>query len=212
MKRLEWAGSALDDLREFPQEARNEAGHQLHRVQCAKEPSDWKPMNAIGSGVRELRIHTNREHRVFYVVRFDDAVYVLSAFEKKSQKTKVRTRTWSNEIPIGHCAAPQPQGETMRDKIRRSSGNVFRDLGASDAEAENLRARSLMMIQLVSIIRRQGWTQTQAAKVLAVTQPRVSDLMCGKIDRFSVDSLIELFGRCGMTIAFSARRRTKRVV
>jgi phage-related protein len=87
MKRLEWVGSALDDLREFPQEARNEAGHQLHRVQCAKEPSDWKPMNAIGSGVRELRIHTNREHRVFYVVRFDDAVYVLSAFEKKSQKT-----------------------------------------------------------------------------------------------------------------------------
>ena len=70
MKRLEWVGSALDDLREFPQEARNEAGHQLHR-----------------SGVRELRIHTNREHRVFYVVRFDDAVYVLSAFEKKSQKT-----------------------------------------------------------------------------------------------------------------------------
>ena len=99
----------------------------------------------------------------------------------------------------------------MSDKIRRSSGNVFRDLGASDAEAENLRARSLMMIQLVSIIRRQGWTQTQAAKVLAVTQPRVCDLMCGKIDRFSVDSLIELFGRCGMTIAFSARRRTKRV-
>ena len=83
----------------------------------------------------------------------------------------------------------------MSDKIRRSSGNVFRDLGASDAEAENLRARSLMMIQLV----------------LAVTQPRVSDLMCGQIDRFSVDSLIELFGRCGMTIAFSARRRTKRV-
>jgi predicted XRE-type DNA-binding protein len=99
----------------------------------------------------------------------------------------------------------------MSEQIRRSSGNVFRDLGASEAEAENLRVRSVMMMQLESLIRKEGWTQREAARVLGVTQPRVSDLMRGKIGRFSVDSLIELYGRCGLAVTFSAKRKRRRV-
>jgi phage-related protein len=86
-KPIVWIGSSLDDLRSFPEEARNEAGHQLHRVQCGLEPTDWKPMKSIGVGVSEMRIRTGREHRVFFVARFAEAVYVLHAFEKKSAKT-----------------------------------------------------------------------------------------------------------------------------
>ncbi len=99
----------------------------------------------------------------------------------------------------------------MSEQIRRASGNVFRDLGASEAEAENLRVRSAMMMQLESLIRKEGWTQREAARILGVTQPRVSDLMRGKIGRFSVDSLIELYGRCGLAVTFSAKRKRRRV-
>ena len=80
-------GSALDDLRAFPEVARREAGHQLHLVQLGLAPDDWKPMSAVGAGVYEIRIHTAVEHRVFYVAKFSEGVYVLHAFEKKTQRT-----------------------------------------------------------------------------------------------------------------------------
>jgi predicted XRE-type DNA-binding protein len=67
------------------------------------------------------------------------------------------------------------------------------------------------MMELEELIRRKGWTQQEAAKALGVTQPRVSDLVRGKIDRFSVDNLIELLGRAGVEITFSAIRRKRRV-
>lgn len=88
MKRLKFAGSSPDDLRNFPAEARPQAGFHLYAVQRGLEPSDWKPMPAIGPGVREIRIHGLGEWRVIYVARFADAVYVLHAFKKKSQKTR----------------------------------------------------------------------------------------------------------------------------
>ena len=86
-KDLFWVGSALDDLRDFPPGARREAGHQLHLVQLGMEPGDWKPMPTVGSGVYEIRIRTEVEHRVFYIAKFTEGVYVLHAFEKKSQRT-----------------------------------------------------------------------------------------------------------------------------
>lgn len=86
-KALRWLGTALDDLRTFPPEARRIAGHQLHLVQLGLEPADWKPMSSIGPGVSELRIHTGLEHRVFYIAKFREGVYVLHAFQKKTRKT-----------------------------------------------------------------------------------------------------------------------------
>jgi putative addiction module killer protein len=89
-KPLVWLGSSLDDLREFPDDARKEAGFQLRRVQKGLSPVDWKPMTTVGQGVIEIRIHTGREHRVFYVAKFAEAVYVLHAFNKQTQKTPGR--------------------------------------------------------------------------------------------------------------------------
>jgi len=85
-----WLGSSLEDLRGFPEEARRTAGYQLRRVQEGLESNDWKAMADIGPGVKEIRLHTGAEHRVFYVARFAEAVYVLHAFEKKAQKTPKR--------------------------------------------------------------------------------------------------------------------------
>lgn len=80
-------GRSLDDLRDFPVEARREAGHQLHLVQLGLERDDWRPMPTIGPGVIEIRLHGETEHRVFYIASFGEAVHVLHAFEKKTRKT-----------------------------------------------------------------------------------------------------------------------------
>jgi phage-related protein len=83
-------GSSLDDLREFPEEARRAVGFELRAIQDGFEPRDWKPVSAVGAGVKEIRIHVQGEWRVIYVAKLSDAVYVLHAFQKKSQKTSRR--------------------------------------------------------------------------------------------------------------------------
>jgi phage-related protein len=89
-KRLLWVGSSLQDLKAFPEDARCIAGHQLHLVQQGLEPHDWKNMGSVGLGVCELRIHTSVEHRVLYVAKFEEGVYVLHAFQKNTRKTAQR--------------------------------------------------------------------------------------------------------------------------
>ncbi len=88
MKTLKFVGKSLDDLRDFPESARQRAGRQLHKVQKGEDPYDWKPMSGIGPGVKELRIHAEGQYRVIYVAKFKDAIYVLHAFQKKTQKTR----------------------------------------------------------------------------------------------------------------------------
>ena len=63
------------------------AGYQLGRVQQGLPPTDWKPMATVGAGVVEIRVHTRVEHRVFYVAKFEEAVYVIHAFEKRTPRT-----------------------------------------------------------------------------------------------------------------------------
>ena len=74
----------------FPDAARSEAGHELFLVQCGQVPRDFKPMSGIGGGVYEIRVHEAGEHRVFYIAKFPEAVYVLHAFEKRTRKTTRR--------------------------------------------------------------------------------------------------------------------------
>jgi predicted XRE-type DNA-binding protein len=92
-------------------------------------------------------------------------------------------------------------------KIRRGSQNVFRDLGFGPEEAENLRIRAELMVALSQVIESRGLTQVAAAKLLGVSQPRVSDLVRGKIDRFSVDTLIEMLGAAGVEVRVTTKQR-----
>jgi phage-related protein len=88
MKTVRFCGTALDDLRIFPDSARREAGYQLDRVQNGQAPTDWKPMTTVGRGVQEIRIRDETgAFRVIYIARLADAVYVLHCFQKKTQKT-----------------------------------------------------------------------------------------------------------------------------
>ena len=86
-KPLSWVGTALEDLRHFPEAARRQVGFELRRVQAGLEPSDWKPMTSVGPGVQEIRVDVGTAHRVFYVAKFAEAVYVLHAFEKRTRQT-----------------------------------------------------------------------------------------------------------------------------
>lgn len=88
-KPIQWVGSALDDLRRFPDEARQRAGYQLALVQSGLAPDDWKPMPSVGPGVCEIRIRTRQAHRVLYTARFQEAIYVLHVFEKRTRKTRL---------------------------------------------------------------------------------------------------------------------------
>ena len=83
-KPLVWLGDSREAIRAFPGDARQIAGFQLWRIQNGLEPNDWKSMPSVGLGVQEIRIHTGAEHRVFYIAKFAQAVYVLHAFQKKS--------------------------------------------------------------------------------------------------------------------------------
>ncbi len=88
MKRIVFLGDALDRLRGFPEGARKEAGVQLHKLQLGLEPSDWKPMASVGPGVREVRVREEGgAFRVIYLAQLPEAVYVLHAFQKKTEKT-----------------------------------------------------------------------------------------------------------------------------
>ena len=88
MKRIRFVGSAKDDLSAFPKAVRTRAGQELFMVQVGREPNDWKPLSIVGPGAREIRVRDEAgAFRVIYVARFEDAVYVLHAFQKKSQTT-----------------------------------------------------------------------------------------------------------------------------
>jgi len=88
MKPVRFMGSAKDDLGAFPKSARIRAGHELFMVQVGRNPDDWKPMGTVGAGACEIRVRDEAgAFRVVYVAKFEDAVYVLHAFQKKSRKT-----------------------------------------------------------------------------------------------------------------------------
>jgi phage-related protein len=82
-----WLGDSRERIRAFPEDVRMIAGFQIWRVQRGREPNDWKPMPSVGLGVQEIRIRTGAEHRVLYVARFAEAIYVLHAFEKRTRRT-----------------------------------------------------------------------------------------------------------------------------
>lgn len=90
-KLLDWIGPAHQELQDFPGTARHQAGVELRSVQKGMQPTDWKPLEAVGAGAAEIRVRSFQggtvQHRVIYVAKFPEAVYVLHAFEKKTQAT-----------------------------------------------------------------------------------------------------------------------------
>lgn len=88
IKEIEWRGSSLNDLREFPADARKNAGFKLEQAQQGLQPNGWKPINDWGSGVIEIKLEASAgTFRVVYVAKFEGVLYVLHCFQKKDQRT-----------------------------------------------------------------------------------------------------------------------------
>jgi phage-related protein len=93
-KEIRWVGSAYDDLLKFPNEPRRSAGFQLGKVQVGLDPDDWKPFDDVGVGTKEIRIReTSGIYRVMYVAKFEEALYVLHCFQKKTQETNKQNKS-----------------------------------------------------------------------------------------------------------------------
>jgi phage-related protein len=91
LKPVTFHGDSLDRVRDFPADARRQAGHELHQVQKGVDPSNWKPMPSIGAGVREIRVRdATGAYRVIYIATLPDAIHVLHAFQKKTRRTAKR--------------------------------------------------------------------------------------------------------------------------
>ncbi len=90
-------------------------------------------------------------------------------------------------------------------KATRSMGNVFRDVGFSAEKAASLKIRADLMIEISKIIKRRKLTQAAAAKLMGVTQPRISDLVRGKIELFSIDTLVDIIARTGGSVHVAVR-------
>src|SRR3954471_22134324 len=97
-------------------------------------------------------------------------------------------------------------------RVTPSTGNVFRDVGFSKEESEHLLVRADLLIQVQKAIASRGLKQAEAAKVLRVTQPRVSDLLRGRIDLFSTDGLIDMLARLGIGVRLVAKPAKSRKV
>ena len=87
MKPVVWLGDSRARVKAFDPPARHEVGLQLMFVQLGEAPSDWKPMGSVGTGVAEIRVQIGGAYRLIYLAKFDEAVYVLHVFQKKSRKT-----------------------------------------------------------------------------------------------------------------------------
>ncbi len=95
---------------------------------------------------------------------------------------------------------------TERVKMTRGSGNVFLDIGFSPDEAQNLQLRSDLMTRIERFVKRSNMTQTEAARALGVNQPRLNDLLRGKIDKFSLDALVNMLGHAGMRVELKVKK------
>ena len=135
MKPLVFLENSLDAVRAFPETTRRGIGLELWQVQNGLPPRDFWPMPDIGPGVNEIRIHRLGEWRVIYVAKFDDAVYILHAFEKKSRTTRLRVSSSHDNVISGSTDEKQcSQGTAVQRKhIRRSGLSQGRSDHSGDA-------------------------------------------------------------------------------
>jgi predicted XRE-type DNA-binding protein len=167
-------------------------------VHVGRMPTDFKPMPEVGAGAYEIRVRDEAgAFRVIYVAKFDDAVYVPHAFQKKTRATA------KADIDLAARRYKLISEELKRSRVRitRGSGNVFLDLGFPPHEAAVMLLRCELAEALRKWISREELTQAQAAKRLGGGQSRISEIACNKVDKLSLNYLVGLCAKAGLTVA-----------
>lgn len=181
--------NSWDAIRDFPDAPRYRAGAELRAVQSGLEPDDWKPMKTVGPGVREIRIRdASGTFRIMATLA--DRVLVLHAFQKKTQQTAAGYRT-------GDKAAQRLDGATMSVETFDS---VFDALADTQAESANMTARADLLLAMRERVKVWNITQEDAAARLGLTRPRLNDLLRGKLDKFSLDALVNIASAAGFKL------------
>ena len=193
VKRIAFLGGSLDDLRGFPADARREAGYQLDRVQRGLDPDDWRPMPSIGARVCEIRVRERASaFRVIYVATFADAVLRASRVaEEDAANGETGCGFGGGEV------ARTDSEDAMTIEVFESVWDALED---TPMEAENMKLRSRLMIAIREAVSAWGVTQAEAARRLGVTQPRLNDLLRGRVGKFSLDALVALAARAGLAV------------
>ena len=207
MKPVYFVGASREDLRELPEAMQETAGFQLFKVQQGKEPDDWKPMPTVGPGVQELRVRDESgAHQVFYVAKFEEAVYVLHVFQKRSQKT-ARPDLELGKSRYADLLNLEKGGRSMkRATVTKGSGNIFRDLGFLEERSAELMLKSSLLQALQDTIRGRDWKQVEAAARLGTDQAKVSKLLAGQMAGFSVERLVHFLSLLGQDVEVTVRR------
>jgi predicted XRE-type DNA-binding protein len=151
-------------------------------------------MPSVGPGVREIRIlERSGAFRVIYVMAFAESIYVLHAFQKKTQKTTKK------DLDVAKRSISVVAFGEVEMKYQEFD-NAFDALMDTPEEAANMTMRSDLLIALQGVV--EGWkiSQAEAAKRLGITQPRLNDLLRGRINNFSLDALINLAPRAGLAV------------
>ena len=207
MKPLHFVGSSREDLRDLSESARETAGHQLFKVQQGKEPDDWKPMSIVGAGVQEIRVwDESGTYRVLYVAKFEEAVYVLHVFEKRSQKTAKGDIQLSKSRLCQITEVAKGGTPMTRTTVTKGSGNVFRDLGFSEEKSAELILKSSLLQALQETIKDRGWKQVDAADQLGIDQGKVSKLLAGQMAGFSIERLVNFLSLLGQDVEVTVRK------
>ena len=178
------------------EDARQDAGYALDQVQRGKQPSDFKPMASVGKGVEELRVWDDAgTYRVIYLARLKEAVYVLHAFQKKTRVTS------KHDIEIAKSRICGTDARTQMKKRGNTYASVWDALADTPEQAANLQARADLMRQIAELIQAEGWKQVEAAERCGVTQPRINDLLRGRVSRFSLDALVNIATALGRRVS-----------
>jgi predicted XRE-type DNA-binding protein/phage-related protein len=192
MKPISFLGDSRDAIRDFPDGPRYRAGVELRAVQNGLDPDDWKPMKAVGPGVREIRIRdASGAFRIIYLATMADRVLVLPCVSEKDPADGAAGYRAGRKTPQGL------EGATMNGETFDS---VFDALADTAAEAANMTARADLLLAIRERVKAWNLTQEQAAVRLGLTRPRLNDLMRGKLDKFSLDALVNIAAAAGFKL------------
>lgn len=211
-KPLHWVGSSKRDFLDVPTPVQEDMGNALGIAQFGGRAPSAKPWKGLGSGVLEVvESHDGNAYRAVYTVRFEEAVYVLHAFQKKSP-TGIRTAKRDVDLVAERLKAAQKdhmasRSAEPRESITRGTGNVFADLGFADAAERQAKLR--LAYALNQLLDERKLPQAEAAKVLGVSQPKVSALRNYRLAGFSVERLMNLLTALDQDVEIVIRKKPR---
>lgn len=216
-----WLGDTLGTLRAFPQDVQDEVGYALYLAQIGARYEGAKPLKGLGSGVLEvIADHRGDTYRAVYTVRRAGvrSSRLPEEVEERHRDTAIGHRLGATAAQASCGVGPEAGGLTVATKKDYvvGGGNVFADLGY--ARPEEAAAKAELAHKITKIIERRKLTQTEAASVLEVDQPKVSALRRGKLTGFSLDRLVRFLVLLGSDVEIvvkelpRSRRRARLLV